>query len=125
MSYEAETKRLGDFGYRERLDKLTETVTELIEMARIDHQTLRNILTRVEALERFRSEVTPQISRQAMTTAGHCDDLDRLAGWDAELAGRIDTVAEAAGLDVVVWQATEESDIKDSITRGSTGALGR
>ena len=52
MSYEAETRRLGDFGYRERLDKLTETVTELIEMARIDHQTLRNILTRIEKLEK-------------------------------------------------------------------------
>ena len=81
MSYEAETKRLGDFGYRERLDKLTETVAELIEMARIDHQTLRNILTRIEKLEkRADSHVTHMNDlRKWVDTCRLCEEPDMSA----------------------------------------------
>ena len=82
MSYEAETRRLGDFGYRERLDKLTETVTELIEMARIDHQTLRNILTRIEKLEEQvdaqRKSVTDLVEVLELQTSRLDDSLDRI-----------------------------------------------
>ena len=66
MSYEAETRRLGDFGYRERLDKLGEQIASLDEDIGLIVANLALVVERIEKLE-----------KRADSHVTHMDDLRR------------------------------------------------
>ena len=78
MSYEAETKRLGDFGYRERLDKLTEQIASLDEDIGLIVANLALVVERIEKLEkRADSHVTHMNDlRKWVDTCRLCEEPD-------------------------------------------------